>query len=200
MAAATELVIGVFCGSSAGSDPAYEQTARETGHVLAEAGIGIVYGGGRVGLMGTVADAAIEAGGRVVGVMPRALVDSEIAHAGLTELHVVENMHQRKARMSELATGFVALPGGAGTLEEIFEQWTWAQLGIHQKPCGFLNIKGYYDPLRTMAQKMVDEGFMKQSYADMLVFTDRLDELLDRFRNYTPPPRKWMPASEPVKP
>ncbi len=168
--------------------------------MLAEAGIDIVYGGGRVGLMGAVADAALAAGGRVIGIMPRSLVSNEIAHPGLTTLHVVENMHERKAMMAELATAFVALPGGAGTLDEIFEQWTWAQLGIHKKPCGFLNIKGYYDALQDMARKMVAEGFMQQRYADMVVFTDQLDTLLERFRTYTPPPRKWLPTPETPKP
>src|SRR5262245_20505069 len=132
------MIIGIFCGSSAGVDPAYANAARDTGRRLARKGIEIVYGGGRVGLMGVVADAALAAGGRVTGVIPRALAEHEIAHAGLTTLHVVQTMHERKAKMAELADGFIALPGGAGTLDELFEQWTWTQLGIHRKACGIL--------------------------------------------------------------
>ncbi|MYN12613.1 TIGR00730 family Rossman fold protein [Pusillimonas sp. TS35] len=192
--------IAVFCGSKVGNQAAYLDAARETGRLLARQGIGIVYGGGRVGLMGAMADAALAEGGEVYGVMPKSLVDSEIAHTGLTHLHVVHTMHERKAKMAELANGFVALPGGSGTLEEIFEQWTWAQLGIHQKPCGFLNINGYYDPVHEMAQRMVAEGFMLQSYADMLVFTNSLETILSRFRQYTPPPRKWQAPAAPIKP
>ncbi len=150
--------IGIFCGSSAGEHPLYLETARLVGRTLAQQGLALVYGGGKVGLMGAVADAALEAGGVVIGVMPRGLVEREIAHRGLTELHVVEDMHERKTKMAALADGFIALPGGAGTLEEIFEQWTWAQLGIHEKPCAFLNIKGYYDPLQAMVDNMVREG------------------------------------------
>ncbi len=155
--------IGIFCGSSAGEHPLYLETARLVGRTLAQQGLALVYGGGKVGLMGAVADAALEAGGVVIGVMPRGLVEREIAHRGLTELHVVEDMHERKTKMAALADGFIALPGGAGTLEEIFEQWTWAQLGIHEKPCAFLNIKGYYDPLQAMVDNMVREGFMHRA-------------------------------------
>ncbi|STW42923.1 lysine decarboxylase family protein [Klebsiella variicola] len=134
--------IGIFCGSSAGEHPLYLDTARLVGRTLAQQGLALVYGGGKVGLMGAVADAALEAGGVVIGVMPRGLVEREIAHRGLTELHVVEDMHERKTKMAALADGFIALPGGAGTLEEIFEQWTWAQLGIHEKPCAFPEYQG----------------------------------------------------------
>ena len=126
----------VFCGSSAGRDPSYRQTATIAGTAIARAGLSVVYGGGKVGVMGAVADGALSAGGRVIGVIPRALVEREISHAGLSELHVVETMHERKTRMADLADGFIALPGGAGTLDEFFEQWTWAQLGIHSKPSG----------------------------------------------------------------
>jgi uncharacterized protein (TIGR00730 family) len=133
--------ICVFCGSSPGIDRDYEIAAAAAARAIAAAGATLVYGGGRVGLMGVIADAAIEAGGRVIGVMPRWLVEHEIAHRGLTELHVVETMHERKTKFAELGDAFIALPGGAGTLAEIFEQWTWAQLGLHAKPCGFLNIK-----------------------------------------------------------
>ena len=137
----------VFCGSQPGDDPAYEGAAWALGETLAAMGIELVYGGGHVGLMGAIADAALAAGGEVTGVMPRALVDREIAHTGLSRLHVVGSMHERKAMMSELSEGFVALPGGSGTLEEFFEVLTWAQLGEHGKPCGLLNVAGYYDPL-----------------------------------------------------
>jgi len=138
-----EMRICVFCGSSLGSDQVYADAARAAGRTLARRRIALVYGGGRVGLMGVLADAALNAGGRVIGVIPQSLLEREIQHMGLSELQVVSTMHERKTKMAELASGFIALPGGAGTLEEIFEQWTWAQLGIHHKPCGFLNTNGY---------------------------------------------------------
>src|SRR5262245_60102889 len=188
------MIIGIFCGSSPGADPVYAHAARDTGQKLARQGIGIVYGGGRIGLMGLVADAALAAGGRVTGVIPRALAEREIAHAGLTALHVVETMHERKAKMAELADAFIALPGGAGTLDELFEQWTWAQLGIHGKACGILNVNGYFDPLKEMTARMVAEGFLHESYADILVFTDDLDVLLTHLHDYAPPNRKWQTA------
>ncbi|GBQ32610.1 lysine decarboxylase [Gluconacetobacter azotocaptans DSM 13594] len=147
--------------------------------------------------MGAVADGALAAGGEVIGVMPKALVEREIAHQGLTHLEVVPDMHVRKQRMSELASGFVTLPGGAGTLEEIFEQWTWAQLGIHNKPCGFLNVEGYFDPLLAMIAKTTREGFMKPEYASMLVVTSDPLELFELFDDYTPPARKWTQAPVP---
>ncbi|AKE59876.1 TIGR00730 family Rossman fold protein [Citrobacter farmeri] len=183
--------IGIFCGSSEGHSPVYMQAAREAGTFLAQAGLGIVYGGGRVGLMGAVADSALQHGGHVTGVMPVSLVEREIAHTGLTDLQVVENMHQRKDRMAALSSAFIALPGGAGTLEEIFEQWTWGQLGIHNKPCAFYNMNDFYQPLQVMVQKMADEGFMKQSYVDMLFFSDSLPEIVEYFATYTPPASKW---------
>ncbi|WP_409306383.1 TIGR00730 family Rossman fold protein [Pectobacterium sp. B1J-3] len=192
------MIVGIFCGSSAGSDAAYIEAARATGRVLAQSGIAIVYGGGRVGLMGAVADEALAHGGNVIGVMPRLLVEQEISHPGLTTLHVVENMHERKAKMAEIASGFIAMPGGPGTLEEIFEQWTWAQLGIHDKPCAFLNINGYFDPLRAMSQTMVTQGFMKQPYSDMLQFSDNIDDILSSFASYTPPPHKWTSGTRTV--
>lgn len=184
--------VGIFCGSSAGENPCYLDTAQRTGKALAEAGLTLVYGGGKVGLMGAVADACLENGGRVLGVMPRVLVEREIAHTGVTELFVVENMHERKTKMAQLADGFIALPGGAGTLEEIFEQWTWAQLGIHEKPCAFLNVNGYYEPLREMVLKMVGEGFMHPRYGDMLPFAEDIDSILQGFTSYMPPMRKWV--------
>jgi uncharacterized protein (TIGR00730 family) len=190
----------IFCGSSAGSDRTYLHAARRTGRILAEQDIGIVYGGGRVGLMGAVADAAVAYGGRVIGVIPRALVEAELAHRDLSGLHVVETMHERKARMADLADAFVALPGGAGTLEEMFEQWTWAQLGIHEKACGFLNVKGYFDPLQLMIDKMAVEGFIRRDHANMLAFSNDIEVILEVFSTYAPPPRKWMPISETVQP
>lgn len=186
-----EMNICIFCGSSSGLDRDYGVAAAAAARTLAAAGATIVYGGGRVGLMGVVADAALAAGGEVIGVMPRSLVEREIAHRGLSRLHVVETMHERKTRFSDLSDAFIALPGGTGTLEEIFEQWTWGQLGIHAKPCGFLNIKGYFDPLQAMIARMASEGFLNQAYADMVGFADRAEALLAAFRAYVPPPRKW---------
>jgi len=181
----------VFCGSNIGRNPAYVEAANSVGTALARSGLKLVYGGGKVGLMGAVADAVIAAGGRADGVMPRALVEREIAHAGLAELHVVETMHQRKMMMSDLADAFVALPGGAGTLEEFFEQWTWALLGIHRKPCGLLNVADYFGPLITMMQNIVAEGFIAERYVEMLVIESEIEPMLKRFANYTPPPQKW---------
>ena len=181
----------VFCGSNIGRNPAYVEAANSVGTALARSGLKLVYGGGKVGLMGAVADAVIAAGGRADGVMPRALVEREIAHAGLAELHVVETMHQRKMMMSDLADAFVALPGGAGTLEEFFEQWTWALLGIHRKPCGLLNVADYFGPLITMMQNIVAEGFIAERYVEMLVIDSEIEPMLKRFADYTPPPQKW---------
>ena len=188
------MILCIYCGTSFGADPAYLAAAQATARLLAEQGVGIVYGGATVGLMGAVADAALAAGGKVIGVMPQALVDREIAHLGLTEMHVTQSMHERKALMEQLSDGFIALPGGPGTLEEVIEQWTWGLLGIHAKPCGFLNVKGYFDPLRAMTARMVAEGFSQQRFADMLTFTDDPAELLRRFRAYVAPVPKW--ASE----
>src|SRR5579871_707815 len=181
----------VFCGSNIGRNPAYVEAANSVGTALARSGLKLVYGGGKVGLMGAVADAVIAAGGQAEGVMPRALVEREIAHAGLSELHVVETMHQRKMMMSDLADAFVALPGGAGTLEEFFEQWTWALLGIHRKPCGLLNVAGYFAPLITMMQNIVAEGFIAERYVEMLAIETEIEPMLRRFASYTPPPQKW---------
>jgi uncharacterized protein (TIGR00730 family) len=180
----------VFCGSNVGRNPAYHEAAVAVGTALAKAGLKLVYGGGKIGLMGAVADAIIAAGGPAAGVMPRALFQREIAHAGLSELHVVETMHQRKTKMAELADGFIALPGGAGTLEEFFEQWTWAQLGIHRKPCGLLNVQDYFSPLIAMMQKTVAEGFTGERYFEMLVIETSIEPMLQRFATYSPPPQK----------
>lgn len=170
--------VAVFCGSSFGNDVAYAEAARLTGRMLAERGIDIVYGGGHVGLMGVVADAALEAGGRVIGVIPQSLHDRELAHHGLTDLHVVSSMHERKATMAQLSDAFVALPGGAGTLEEIAEQWTWAQLTIHAKPCGFLDVAGFWSPMREMVDGMVSAGFVREEQAGIVTFSNNLEDLL----------------------
>ncbi|HEY8616852.1 TIGR00730 family Rossman fold protein [Phenylobacterium sp.] len=183
--------ICIYCGSAAGTDPAFLDEAVRAGTLIAQQGLTLVYGGGRVGLMGAVADAALAAGGKVVGVMPADLVSQEIGHTGLTELHVVNSMHERKWKMAELADGFLCLPGGPGTFEEIFEQWTWALLGFHAKPCGFVNVNGYYEPMRALVQNMADHGFTTQTYADMLVYADDTAQALDAFRAYVPPPPKW---------
>jgi uncharacterized protein (TIGR00730 family) len=151
--------------------------------------------------MGAVADAVLAAGGQVTGVMPRALFEREIAHSGVSDMRVVGSMHERKELMADLSDAFIALPGGAGTLEEMFEQWTWSQLGIHEKPCGFLNVNGYFDPLLRMIEQMVNEGFLVQSFAAMLAVETEPDQLLARFRGYQPPPRKWaMPSVPAVQP
>ena len=181
----------VYCGSSSGTDPRFTEEAVRCGTLLAEQGLTLVYGGGRVGLMGAVADAALAAGGKVVGVMPADLVAQEIGHTGLTDLLVVNSMHERKWKMAELADGFLCLPGGPGTFEEILEQWTWALLGFHAKPCGFVNVGGYYDLMRATIQQMADKGFIAQPYVDMLVYADDTRAALDRFRAYDPPPPKW---------
>ena len=157
-------------------------------------GAEIVYGGGKVGLMGLVADAAMAEGGRVIGVMPRSLVEAEISHPGLSALHVVESMHERKTRMSELSDGFLTLPGGPGTFEEIFEQWTWALLGFHAKPCAFLEVGGYFDPLRAMIDNMVGAAFLSEAHRDMLVFAPDVDAVLARFVTYVAPTRKYAPG------
>lgn len=191
--------ICVYCGSSPGTDPAFLDEAIRCGTRIAEAGLTLVYGGGKVGLMGAVADAALAAGGRVVGVMPVDLVNQEIAHRGLTELRVVASMHERKLAMAELSDGFLCLPGGPGTFEEIFEQWTWALLGIHAKPCGFVNVGGYYDLMAATIQQMADKGFLAQSYVDMLVYADSTEAAIERFRSYQAPPPKWGQA-KPVEP
>jgi hypothetical protein len=183
--------ICVYCGSGLGNDPAFLAEAVAAGTTIAEAGLTLVYGGGKVGLMGAVADAALAAGGKVIGVMPADLVNQEIGHRGLTELRIVNSMHERKWAMAELADGFLCLPGGPGTFEEIFEQWTWALLGFHAKPCGFVNVNGYYDLMRALVQNMADKGFTTQQYADMLIYTDTTAQALDAFRAYVPPPPKW---------
>ena len=188
--------ICVFCGSSLGNDPIYQQIAQATGLVIAQQGQTLVYGGGRSGLMGVVADSAIAAGGQVIGIIPQALVDRELAHTGLTELYVVKDMHERKTKMAELADAFVALPGGAGTMEEIFDQWTWNQLGIHQKPCAFLNVEGFYDGLIQTIQDSVDRGFSQARFVENLIVADNIGEILTAFSVYQPATPKWMSAAD----
>jgi uncharacterized protein (TIGR00730 family) len=160
--------VAVYCGSSAGVDPTYLAAARDLGTLLAKQQLTVVYGGGRVGLMGAVADAALAAGGRVHGVITTALLDAEVGHGGLSELEVVDSMHERKARMADLAEGFVALPGGYGTFEELFEVLTWTQLGIHHKPVTVVNINGFWDPTMEQLRRSTDEGFMKAVHRDVL--------------------------------
>lgn len=189
--------ICVFAGSSSGARGEYAAAARDLGRVLAERNAGLVYGGARVGLMGALADEALRCGGRVIGVMPEALVAKEVAHAGLTELRVVTSMHERKAMMSDLSDGFVALPGGMGTLDEFFEILTWAQLGLHAKPCGLLNIGGYFDRLLAFIQHSVDERFVRPEHGSMVLVSDSAAALLDRMASYQPPVvQKWIERSE----
>ena len=178
----------VYCGSNAGARPAYAAAAAALAAALAERGLGVVYGGGNVGLMGVLADAALAAGGEVIGVIPRALVELEVAHFGVSKLEVVESMHERKARMAELSDAFLALPGGLGTLEELFEVWTWWQLGFHAKPCGLLDVEGYYAPLVAFLDRAVAEGFLRPEHrAALRVATDAGTLLAELAR--------WRPAT-----
>ena len=174
----------VYCGSSAGKHPDYAEQARTFGTGMAKRGITLVYGGGNVGLMGIVADAVLAGGGKVVGVIPRQLVEREVAHKGLSELVVVDTMHQRKTRMYELSDAFVALPGGFGTMDEMFEMLTWAQLGLHRYPCAFLDVRGYYAPLRGMMDRMVAEGFVQPGQRDSVWFGDSEAALFDWMADY----------------
>jgi uncharacterized protein (TIGR00730 family) len=177
----------VFCGSRDGNDPAYLAAARETGAAIARRGWTLVYGGGHVGIMGALADAALAEGGEVIGVMPRALLTREIAHPGITRIHLVTSMHRRKALMSSLSDGFLTLPGGYGTLEEFFETLTWAQLGLHTKPCALLDVAGYWDPLLAMVRTCVDEGFVPADHLNLILSEKDADALLDRMAHYVPP-------------
>lgn len=177
----------VFCGSSAGRNPAFVSAAQALAAELARRQIDIVYGGGNVGLMGVVADAALAAGGRVIGVIPRGLVTRELAHGRLTELHVVDSMHARKALMADLSDGFLALPGGFGTLEEFCEVVTWTQLGIHRKPCGLLNVAGYYDGLLAFLAHALREEFLRPTHFEIVVAGDDAEQLVDRMLAWQPP-------------
>ncbi len=187
----------VFCGSNSGERPAYIQSAVKLGAAIAGRGLNLVYGGAHVGLMGALADSALASGGRVTGVMPKALVDKEVAHQGLSEFHQVASMHERKALMADLSDGFAALPGGAGTLEELFEVWTWGQLGHHDKPIGFLNVEGYFDRLLAFLDHQAGERFMRQAHRDMLIVETEAERLLERFASYQPPRvEKWISKAE----
>jgi uncharacterized protein (TIGR00730 family) len=189
--------ICVFCGSSAGFRPDYRDAAMALGRAIADRGAALVYGGSKVGLMGAVADAALLAGGEVIGVIPEALRDKEIAHIGLTQLHVVSSMHERKQLMADLSTGFVALPGGLGTLEELFEIWTWAQLGYHKKPVGLLDVANFYEKLDAFLDHTVEAGFVRAEHRDMLIVDDNPVTLLDRYENYQPVAlAKWIGPTE----
>lgn len=188
--------MAVFTGSASGKSPVYEQAAEDFARTVAGAGRAIVYGGGRVGLMGTIADAARSASGKVFGVMPQVLVEGELAHPGLTSLEVVPDMHARKHRMSELADGFVALPGGAGTLEELFEVWTWQQLGIHAKPVALLDVDGFWQPLLKMLDHMTDQGFLAPQFRDSLVVASEPEALLDALSLWQAPAAKWGAGSK----
>ena len=183
----------VFCGSSPGSTPAFAELATRVGRVLAARGIGLVYGGASVGLMGHMAGGALSAGGEVIGVIPQALVDMEVAHTGLSDLRVVGTMHERKALMADLADAFLALPGGIGTLDELFEVLTWSQLGLHSKPTGLLDLDGYFAPLLAFLDGAVNARFLQPIHRAMLLLDDDPERLLDAFQAYeAPPPFKWV--------
>lgn len=185
--------ITVFCASSFGTEKIYEEQAIALGKTLAEQNIELVYGGANVGLMGAVADGALNARGKVIGVLPNFLRSKEIAHLGLTELILVESMHERKTKMNDLCDGVIALPGGFGTLEELFEMLTWAQLGLHKKPIAILNIDGFYDALIELLKVMVEKGLLKDVNASMVLVSDNIDDLLNKMRNYIPPTvGKWI--------
>ena len=178
--------LAVYCGSATPADPIYLELARETGRTLAERCIGLVYGGGRLGLMGAIADSALAVGGEVIGIIPQALVDAEVAHRGLTELHVVDGMHTRKRLFTDLADGFVTLPGGTGTMDELWEALSWAQLGYHSDPVGLLNLGGFYDPLVAMWARMAEVGFVRPQHRDLLIVAETLPALLDAMAAHRP--------------
>ncbi|KIO54264.1 LOG family protein [Flavobacterium hibernum] len=185
--------ITVFCGSSFGTEEIYKEQAILLGQTLAKQNIELVYGGANVGLMGAVADGVLNAGGKAIGVLPNFLRSKEIAHLGLTELILVESMHERKTKMNDLCDGVIALPGGFGTLEELFEMLTWAQLGLHKKPIAILNINGFYDSLIELTETMVEKGLLKDVNQKMLLVSDNIDDLLDQMKNYVPPTvGKWI--------
>lgn len=187
----------VYCGSNPGNRPEYETEARRFGRALVEQDIGLVYGGASIGLMGVVADTVLAAGGTVTGVIPRALLRKEVVHHGLSELVITESMHARKAKMAQLADAFVALPGGIGTFEELFEIWTWAQLGFHRKPCALFNACRYFDPLVRFLDHAAEEGFLKPVHRSMLLVSDSPENLLEALRSYRPPVlERWVGAAE----
>jgi uncharacterized protein (TIGR00730 family) len=188
----------IFCGSSAGGRTVYADAAHRLGKALAARSLGVVYGGGHIGLMGILADSVLESGGTVIGVIPQALVDKELAHERLSELQVVMTMHQRKARMADLADGFLALPGAFGTADELFEILTWAQLGLHAKPIGLLNVAGFFDSLRAWLDHAVEEGFLRSAHRRLLLEEEDQDRLLDRLERYRPVGEvpKWIDAAD----
>jgi len=190
--------ICVFCGSSAGARPAYAEATAEVARLLAGQGIGVVYGGGHVGLMGVLADTAMATGGEVIGVMPQALVDREIGHTEISELRVVGSMHERKALMADLSDAFIALPGGAGTLEELFEVYTWAQLGLHDKPCGLLDVEDYFSGLVGFLDHAVDERFLREEHRGMLIVEREPRALIERLAQFEPRAvtPKWLDREE----
>ncbi|QGQ44062.1 TIGR00730 family Rossman fold protein [Metabacillus sediminilitoris] len=189
--------VSVFCGSSPGANKIYSEEAEQLGAQLAKEDLTLVYGGATVGIMGTVANAALKEGGKVIGVIPEMLTGRENAHTGLSELIIVNSMHERKAQMEKLSDGFIVLPGGPGTMEEFFEMYTWAQLGEHQKPIGLLNINNYYDKLLTFFEHMIAEQFLKQEYRSLLIVEKDPKQLLNKFRNYVPPKLpKWISRKE----
>ncbi len=189
--------IAVYCGAAHGANPFYADAARLLAAALVEHNIGLVYGGGKVGLMGVIADEVLRLGGEATGVIPKALVEREVGHAGLTRLFVVKDMHERKAMMADLAEGFIAMPGGFGTLEELFEMVTWAQLGIHAKPIGLLNTSGYFDDLLAFLDRSFAEGFIKPVYRGLYHVADDPATLLDRLSNHRPPTvEKWLPKDK----
>src|ERR1035437_5002585 len=191
--------ICVYCGSSPGRLEAYADGARALAKALVARDLGLVYGGASVGIMGLMADSVLQLGGRAVGVIPEALKRKEIEHQGLTELHVTKSMHERKTLMADLSDGFIALPGGIGTLEEIFEVWTWAQLGIHAKPCGLLNVAGYFDSLTTFLDHAAAEHFVKKPHRSILIVEHQPEALLDRFASYEPPAlQKWVGKADQI--
>ena len=183
--------VAVFCGSSVGASDVYKMAAMELGRELAKRRIALVYGGSSIGLMGILADTVLQEGGKVIGVMPQLLEEKEIAHSHLTELFIVDSMHERKAKMAELAEGFITLPGGPGTMEEFFEVFTWAQIGLHKKPFGLLNSNGYYNPLLTVLEHMVQEQFMQEIYRTMVVVESDPVQLLEKLKFFKPPLVKY---------
>ncbi|MBS0027991.1 TIGR00730 family Rossman fold protein [Chitinophaga sp. 22321] len=189
--------IVVFCGSSAGESPVYMQQATMLGEALAKRGLTLVYGGANVGLMGAVADGALQAGGKVIGVLPHFLQQKELAHQGLTQLILVDTMHERKTKMNELCEGVIALPGGFGTMEELFEMLTWGQLGLHKKPIGLLNVNGFYDNLIALSATMSSNGFLTAENRNMLLCSHDIHELLEKMEQYQPPAKsKWITPAQ----
>ena len=187
----------VFCGSARGERSSYAEAARLLGQTLARRGLRVVFGGGQVGLMGVLADAVLQAGGEAVGVMPKSLLEKEIGHQSLTELHVVSTMHERKALMADLSDGFIALPGGYGTFEELLEVLTWAQLSLHEKPCGLLNVEGFYDPLLSLFDHAVGQGFIRGDHRALALTAEDPERLLDLMQSHAPPStEKWVPPEE----